>query len=88
MVQECGGTYWEFGGIKSRLDPTIFRWKDERGGIIGVMCSHVDDFFYEGNEEFTRRVIEKLKEKLEVGCEEKVNFKYIGIRVNQEREIE
>ena len=31
-------------------------------------------------------MIEKLKEKLEVGCEEKVNFKYIGVRVNQERD--
>ena len=78
------GHIGSLGGTKSRLDPTIFIWKDERGSIIGVMC-YV--FFYGGNEEFTRWVIEKLK-KLELEYEEKVNFKYMGVRVNQERERE
>ena len=74
------------GGLPSKLEPTIFRWLNERGRLIGVMCTHVDDFFYGGNELFTRSVIGKLKERLEVGCEEEVNFKYIGVRVNQERD--
>ena len=33
---------WELGGIRSRLDPTIFFWND--GGLNGIMCSHVDFF--------------------------------------------
>ena len=35
-------------------------------------------FVYEGDEDFERDVVERLKEELEVGCEEKFNFKYIG----------
>ena len=28
-----------------------------------------------------RDVVESLKKRLEVGCEEKVNFKYIGVNI-------
>ena len=38
-------------------------------------------FFYGGREDFERDVVESLKKRLEVGCEEKVNFKYIGVNI-------
>ena len=31
-------------GVRSNLDPTIFMWRTEKR-LIGLMCSHVDDFF-------------------------------------------
>ena len=33
------------GGLRSRLDPTVFYWKDKKG-MNGVMCLPVDNFFY------------------------------------------
>ena len=41
------------------------------------MCSHVDNFFYGGDVGFERDVVERL----EVGCEEKVSFKYVGVSI-------
>ena len=63
------GHVQDLGEVKSNLDPTIFLWRtDEK--LKGIMCSHVDDFFYGGDGDFER----------DVGCEEKVSFKYIGVR--------
>ena len=38
--------------------------------MVGVLCSHVDDFFYGGTENFLREVIGRLRESLEVGSNE------------------
>ena len=35
---------------------------------------------------FEGEVVSELKEKLEVGCGEKVHFKYIGVGIRQERD--
>lgn len=75
----------ELGGIKCRLEPTIFYWKKE-GKLKGIMCTHVDDFCYGGDNEFQEEIIKQLKEKIKVGSEEIINFKYIGIRVEQMEE--
>ena len=40
-------------------------------------------FFYGGDGEFERDLVERSKERLEVGCEAKVNFKYIGVNIRQ-----
>ena len=40
------------------------------------MCSHVDDFFYGGDIDFERDVVERL----EVGCE-KISFKYTEVSI-------
>src|SRR5215469_11488539 len=66
------------GGRKSTVDLTIMMWK-EKGKLIGVLCVHVDDLCYDGNEEFNEKVINKIKEKIKVGMEE--NFKYIEINI-------
>ena len=68
------------GGRKSTVDPTIMMWK-EKDKLIGVMCVHVDDLCYGGNEEFNEKVINKIREKIKVGTEENSVFKYIGIDI-------
>ena len=40
-------------------------------------------FFYGGDVGFERYVVERLGERLEVGCEEKVSFKYILVSIRQ-----
>ena len=72
----------ELGGERSRLEPNIFFWKKENK-LNGILCSHVDDFCYGGNESFLRETIGKLREKLKVGEQESKRFKYIGVMVEQ-----
>ena len=72
----------ELGGERSRLEPNIFFWKKENK-LNGILCSHVDDFCYGGNESFFRETIGKLREKLKVGEQESKRFKYIGVMVEQ-----
>ena len=72
----------ELGGERSRLEPNIFFWK-KANKLKGILCSHVDDFCYGGDEDFLKETIEKLREKLRVGEQESKNFKYIGVRVEQ-----
>jgi hypothetical protein len=76
----------ELGGIKNSLEPVLFYWKDGDGKLMGIMCSHVDDFCYGGNEEFQERIIEELESKLKVGEKQKGVFKYIGVNIKQGNE--
>src|SRR5215469_14019295 len=68
------------GGRKSTVNSTIMMWK-EKGKLIEVMCVHIDDLCYGGNDEFNEKVINKIKEKIKVGMEENRNFNYIGIDI-------
>ena len=72
----------ELRGVRSRLEPNIFFWR-EGEDIQGVLCTHVDDFCYGGTESFLRETIGKLREKLKVGEQESLRFKYIGVVVEQ-----
>ena len=72
------GHVQDLGIVKSNLDPTIFIWRTDKT-LKGIMCSHVDNFFYGADGDFERDVVERL----EVGCEEKVSFKYIGVSIRQ-----
>lgn len=76
----------EMKGGKSLYDQTIFYWKDKENNLEGIMCSHVDDFIYGGSREFETNVIEKIKNKLQIGSEEKQEFKYIGVNIKQEKD--
>ena len=73
----------ELGGRKSKLENTLFSWHNEEENIVGIMCTHVDDFCYGGNEFFEREVIGKMRKSLRVGSEEVRSFKYIGICIEQ-----
>ena len=75
----------ELGGERSRLELNVFFWKKE-DRLRGILCSHVDDFCYGGDEDFLEEIIGNLKEKLKVGEEESKSFKYIGVTVEQKED--
>lgn len=77
----------ELGGKRSRLEPNIFYWRKDYK-LVGILCSHVDDFCYGGNKCFMEETIGRIREKLKVGEQESKSFKYIGVMVQQnERRI-
>ena len=47
----------------------------EGRGMKGIMCSHLNGFFYGGKEDVEEEVVNKLKKKLELESEETVNVK-------------
>ena len=67
--------YVQYLGVRSNFDPTIFIWRTNKT-LKDIMCSHVDDFFSMKGMKILKGmyVVERLKEKLEVGCEEKFSF--------------
>ena len=73
------------GRRRSKLDPTLFAWR-KKGRIIGIMVTHVDDFCFEGEDEFYRDIIGRMKEKLKIGEEKEEDFRYLERRIkNEER---
>src|SRR5215469_12814969 len=73
----------ELGGKKSKLDPSIFIWKNKDSKVEGIMIVHVDDICYEGTEDFRSQVIIKLKKKIEFSREANSEFKYLGIMIKE-----
>ena len=43
----------------SKYDPAIFYWHFN-GQLMGIMSTHVDDFYWEGEECFVKNVIDPL----------------------------
>lgn len=78
-------TIKDLGGIINLLDPTVFAWK-KNGELMGIICSHVDDFCYGGTKEFEQKIITELREKLEIGKEQEQIFKYIGLNIEQKKD--
>ena len=74
----------EMEGGKSRLEPNVFFWKDEKG-LKGVLCSHVDDFCGGGIEEFLKEM-EKMKSMLKIGEQEDSSFKYLRVTAKQDKD--
>ena len=72
----CRAPIRELGDVRSNLDHIILYWRMGMK-LKRITCSHVDNFFYGRDSDF---------ERLEVGCKEKVNFKYIKIGIRQEKE--
>ena len=46
----------------SMYDEAVFFWHDG-DNLGGMLCCHVDDFFWGGNESFIKKVIKPLKDK-------------------------
>lgn len=51
----------QLGARVSKVDPAVFYWLDQYGKVKGVLASHVDDFIWGGNNEFSTTVIPQLK---------------------------
>ena len=53
------------------------------------MCSYVDNYFYGWNAKFKKGVVDKLKERLEVGSEESRKFQMYrsgNMEIKQEKD--
>ena len=70
------------GGKISKIDPAELYWHD-REKLSGVIAVHVDDFFWSGSLTFEKTVITKLLETFKAGKDESVNFKYLGLEMQQ-----
>ena len=78
------GVIEKLGGRRCRMDPSLFYWEEEKK-LMGLLCSHVDDFFFGGTEKFHKEIIGELKKRLEVGSQETESFRYIGVELRQEK---
>ncbi len=66
------------------LDPALSYWY-KNGKLEGIMCVHVDDILWGGSENFIKEVIVELESMLTIGSLEKINIKYLGLNVNQDK---
>ena len=73
----------DMGGRRSAMDGTLITWKNEKG-LYGIMCTHLDDLFFRGNNVFHKVVISRMNEKLKMGAQKSTQFKYLGINVVDE----
>ena len=71
----------KLGGIKSKLDPSLFSFSSEKG-LIGVLVSHIDDFLHAGDKSFDK-IIDKLCERFSAGSREQIEFLYTGYQLKQ-----
>ena len=69
------------GCKKSTLDSSLYIYYTDK--LEGILISHVDDFLFAGTENFHKSVIMNLKETFKISKEDKSNFKYIGIELQQ-----
>lgn len=70
------------GGKVSKMDPAVFYWFQDGGGLLGLLASHVDDFIWTGNTPFEDAVIKKIRSILCVGEEASTSFQYIGLHLS------
>ncbi|XP_064616270.1 uncharacterized protein LOC135480371 [Liolophura sinensis] len=78
VMKECGGQM-------STVDPAVFFWPDNIGGVKGVLACHVDDFILGGNSDFMQTVVPAIRSELCVGREQSSSFRYLGMELLQFR---
>ena len=69
----------------SQFDPAVF-FIYEGGVLKGVVAVHVDNFMWSGCKEFEERVVTKLREIFQVGKEESISFKFLGLELKSDKE--
>ena len=73
----------QLGAQISHYDEALFLWY-ENSELVGVMSTHVDDFFWSGDSKFEMKVIQNLKQKFKISKEESLSFKYLGLDLSQQ----
>ena len=68
------------GTEKSNFHESIFFWH-RNGKVQGLICCHVDDFFWGGKNDFEKTVIQKLKASFVTSLEKLESFKYLGLNI-------
>ena len=71
----------------SLLDNALFIWNDETGNLIGMLGSHIDDFFYGGEPTWHGRVINSILRIFKISSQEESMFKYVGLNVVQSDKV-
>ena len=71
----------KLGVEKCPLDNSFFFWHVD-GVLEGAICLYVDDFLFTGTQNFVETIINNLMKKFKIGSTGKVNFTYVGLRVN------
>ena len=73
-------------GFKNLVgDECYYQKYDKEGKLIGMLLTRIDDFIYNGNEEFVKQVEELFKKELAVSKVEKNQFRFCGLDVKQEK---
>ena len=65
----------------SSLDPALFYWICNHE-LQGIICLHVDDFFWAGTSIFAVHIINKLRDVFLIGHSENTAFKYVGLNID------
>ena len=71
------------GFERSADDKAVFVLRNSAGETIGVVCAHVDDFLYGGNEQFHRTLQDGFLSKFAFGEVSTGRFTYVGVDVIQ-----
>ena len=83
--QEIADYLISLGCEQSSMDKAIFYMKD-KGELIGIVCTHIDDLLYSGTDKFHRNVIEKVKQKYVIGSVEDTAMTFTGWQLKQTEE--
>ena len=76
----------ELGCTVSTIDNSLFMLHQSLD-LVGIISVFVDDILYGGTSEFLHNVIENLKNRLVVGTEQSIAFKYVGIHFEQKKDF-
>jgi hypothetical protein len=70
-------------GLKIVIGDEAFYYYFEDGKLIGMILTHVDNFFLAGTQKFLSRMGEIIKRDLQISKVEKKRFRFTGIDVEQ-----
>ena len=70
------------GAVKSTFDNALFFWHP-RKKLEGLICFHVDDFFFAGSQQFHNTVIDHLRTQFQLSKESLNQMLYTGIEYSQ-----
>ena len=77
----------KLGVHKSIYDDAVFYWYFGKYNVLhGIICTHMDDFFWGGSARFKSSVIDRLKEVFQISQKSHYNFIYVGLQVSQHQD--
>ena len=70
------------GAARSKYDQALFFWRN-KGKLEGVVCCHVDDFFYTGTHLFHDKIVSHVQKTFDLSKESFSTFQYLGLDISQ-----
>ena len=74
---------FRLGVKRSSLDSSLFYMHDNKGALLGILISHIDDFLHAGNSHFEENIIGSLRKRFLAGRQDEKNFTYVGYQLKQ-----